>query len=73
MREKTLQILQKVRNKELTPIRANKQLWDLFSVSGSGYDGLDAIVCPKCGSTDIMMPDVGFHEKDKCLECGNRF
>ena len=42
-------------------------------VSGSGYEGLDAVVCPKCGSTDIMMPDRGLHVKDKCLECGESF
>jgi hypothetical protein len=33
MRTKTLEILNKVRNKEISPVKANTELWDLFSVS----------------------------------------
>ena len=40
---------------------------------GGRHESDSAIRCPECGSTDIMMPDVGFHERDKCLECGARF
>lgn len=32
MREQTLEILNKVQNREISPIKANSQLWDLFSV-----------------------------------------
>ena len=37
------------------------------------YESDLAVRCPNCGSTDVMMPDGGFHERDKCLECGTRF
>jgi hypothetical protein len=35
MRTKTLEILNKVRNKEISPVKANTELWDLFSVSNN--------------------------------------
>ena len=59
----------------ITEKEARTKLLILFGVSGSAFDSEEelAIKCPKCKSTDIMMPDRGFHEQDKCLECGYRF
>lgn len=66
-------ILTDLDNKVITKHQAYDLILVLFGVIGIGYNGLDAVACPKCGSTDIMMLDKGFHEKDKCLECGERF
>ena len=73
MKNEIIKIAEDLRNGAINTETARTLLLGLFGVSGSGYEGLDAVVCPKCGSTDIMMPMVGFHEKDKCMECGERF
>ena len=73
MKHKIIKIAKDLEKGEITTKTARTLLLGLFGVSGNGYDGLDAVVCPKCGSTDIMMPDRGFHVKDKCPECDERF
>ncbi len=73
MKQKIIRIAKDLEQGTITTKTARTLLLGLFGVSGSGYEGLDAVVCPKCGSTDIMMPMVGFHEQDKCMECGERF
>ncbi len=73
MKQKIIKIGKDLEQGIITTKEARTLLLGLFGVSGSGYDGLDAVVCPKCASTDILMPMTGFHEQDKCLECGERF
>lgn len=73
MKQKIIKIAKDLEQGTITTKAARSLLLGLFGVSGSGYEGLDAVVCPKCGSTDVMMPMSGFHEQDKCLECGERF
>ena len=55
MKDKTLEILKKVKNGELSLVKANNQLWGLFSISGNAYFDSD-FVCPDCGSTAAEPP-----------------
>ena len=75
MKQKIIKIAQDLEQGRVTTKKARTLLLGLFGVSGSAFDLEEelAIKCPKCESTDIMMPDRGFHEQDKCLECGHRF
>jgi len=73
MKGKTLDILKKVKKGELSPTKANNQLWDLFSVSGSAYFDSD-FICPNCGST-AAEPPIRLTARIrsgtwKCIDCG---
>ena len=74
MKQKIIKIAKDLEQGIINTKTARTFLLGLFGVSSNGFDEeIDTIKCPKCGSTDIMMPDVGFHKPDKCLECGCRF
>lgn len=74
MKHKIIKIAKDLEKGKITTMTAKSLLLGLFDVSGSGFDEeFDAVKCPKCGSTDVMMPDRGLHTQDKCLECGERF
>lgn len=75
MKRKIIKIAKDLEKGTITTEKAKKLLLDLFRVSGSSCisEELDIKICPKCGSSDIILFDRGFHKSDKCANCGESF